>query len=304
MIVCSNVNIDQLILESKVIEEQLGRALKDEYHHDWTCDPRAREKIDKLQTYRYYLEQEQRKLMMGGEGCLSSDELQLLYEKIKSITANCEEFETRPDLIIDSSGVDVWIALNPYCVAREKWEYLAYDILCDLSLDVQILKEEYLCDITTDIITEIIPCDLVVMFDIYNKNCELGFTPTIDIKKCVLNYEALMTNKDCELGLSLHLSEMTQELEFDVYAEFMNQGLSPVMVESIYAKGLSLSIDNEELYIHTKDQKYGISSIQFSDDPNIESLAKYGVNPEDSEYLKDPELFINNLNKYYGDKQS
>jgi len=301
---CSAVDIDKLILESKVTEFKLGKALKDLLYHDWTCDVEAETKIERLQRYRYHLEQEFQCRMMGGRPCLSCDELQLLYERVKKLTASCDDLN-RPDLIVDKTNVDAWIARNPYCVARERWEYLVYDILCDLELEVKSIETTIACDITADICAKLIPCDIVVAAHVCEEKCNTQVEVCATAKeRCDLDFDIMVKSHKCDIGLDLHIQKHKCELTADFCARLMECNLSMDIISCVYENGCCLSIDDCDpqepiVLLQTQTSEYPLFTLKAEDIPNIQALEKYGVDLSDSEYLKDPEAFIKKLNKDY-----
>lgn len=302
---CSAVDVDKLILESKVTELKFGKAWKDLLYHDFTCDKEAEEKIEKLQRYRQHLEEEFQCRMMGGKPCLSCDELQCLYERVKKLTASCDEL-SRPDLIVDKSNVDKWIARNPYCVARERWEYLVYDILCDLQLQVQVIDTSVACDITADICANLIPCDVIVAAHVCEKKCETKVDVCAQAKeRCDLDFDIMVNSHKCDIGMDLHIQKHKCEITADFCARLMECNLTMDVISCVYESGCCLSIEacepqgEVEVMLHTENNSYPFFALKSEDIPNIQMLEKYGVDTSDSEYLKDPEGFIKKLNRDY-----
>lgn len=304
---CSMVDLDKLILESKVAEVKFGEALKSKIYHDWTCDVDAEKKIKRLQTYRRHLEDEFHCLLLGGKGCLNCDELQFLYERVKKLTATCDIAEQRPDIQVTKGNLKAWIAANPYCVAREKWEYLVYDILCDLELEVEIIDKTVACDIVADICANEIPCDIVVAASVCQRKCDLDVKVCAEAReRCNLDFEAMVCSKKCDIGLDLHVCKLGCELTADYCARLIDCNLSMDVISCVYQNGCCLSIEDPciegvvpEVFIHTENKQYPISTLRAQDIPNVQILSKYGVDLSNSEYLKDPKAFIEKLNKDY-----
>lgn len=295
---CSSVDIENLILESKVAEHNYGKEIKSELYHGWTCDVDAKKKTDKLQTYRSLLEDEYFNTSLGGEACLDCDQLQLLYEKTKKLTVSCDIIN-RPDLVVGKDNWDLWVAQNPYCIAREKWEYLAYDILCDLQIEVSIMDKSEICDLTLDIIREEISCDLVVALDICNKKCDINADVCITEQQCQLEFEKLICNKECEAGLTFCVTQTGNPFSQDTYNELVDLGISPTVINTIFESGSCITIEGEEPILHTTSNSYNIDSIRLTNEINLNTLSRYGVDLTNSKYAQDPNTFIESLNKDY-----
>lgn len=309
---CSTVDIDKLIFQSKVAEVALGEALKMKMCHDFTCDPDAAEKLDKLQTLRFHLEDELRCRMFGSKGCLNCEELGCMAEQVNMITGgskSCDlnrDDDRRPDLIVDNSGRLMWNATHPYCIAREKWEFLVYEILCDMKLEISIEDQTTVCDLLAEIMVEELACDIVVAIDVCQRNtCDLDLIVTRkEIKQCELDFEIIIKERKelCDLGLKLHVEKLGCELDLETYVKLVECNLGLEVISTIYEKGCCLEVDGSEVMVHTKSESYPISKIRFTDEPDIQSLASYGLDVESSDYVRDPEKFIEKLNKDYSGK--
>lgn len=307
-LVCSTVDLDQLILECKIAEVELGKSLRDELFHGWACDTLAKDKLQEVQTYHRLLDEEYVCIQLGGEPCLTAAELQTLFEKVNRITVSCESITPRPDLETDETYVDGWILQNPYCVAREKWEYLAYDILCNLQLEVQLIDKTVACDLTLDISRKDIVCDIMVAIDICQKNCDLNLEVTRkDCRLCELDFDVLTRDSTCVEGMNLFAEAMGTPFTFEEYYKLIEQNVSAGVILCVYQNGACLSVQEAldqdvtepQVVLHTTTGQYPINLIRFMDNPNVEALTTYGIDISGSKYAENPEAFIEQLNKEY-----
>lgn len=317
-----------MILESEVTQVELGEQLKKELYYGFTCNPESFADIERLKTYKHILEEERSSVAWGGKPCLKEDELQSLYEKVKKITASCDVLD-HPDLIINKDRFDRWVAKNPYCVPRQKWEKFAFAILCDIGLDVKIIEEvtkcdvelEYSvksqeCDTDIDVCLKEIQCAIDADFDIKFKNlvCDLSLDVvtqniTCDIMVAINAYQKFcdlgltvkrVDEKQCKIELDILKCETTCDLSLEQYVCLKECNLSFDIMKVIYDDDCSLSCSDSVPLLHTKNGKYNLQSIKFLDDPNSDILKKYGITINRSQFSEDPALFIKKLNKEYG----
>lgn len=295
---CTDVDLEDLIIQSKVAEVELSKSLVSGLFHGWMADENAAEKIEDLQHYRKIIEREYRRIQLGGEGCLTCEERQLLFEKINILSYACDR-DMRPDLIVDDSNLEIWMILNPYCIAREKWEYLLYDVACNLELEVTICNKKEICNITFDIIKKDIPCDIAMAVSICNKKCDLEMEVTATAcKACDVEFDIMVGESSCISGMQLQSQKIGEPLTLDMYKSLVDKNISPAVIKTVYANNSFLEIENDEVVLHSQTGKHLLKNIKFVEDPNIEVLSKY-TDISDSEYVKDPETFVNKINREY-----
>lgn len=300
---CFNPIFDDLIYKAKFTIDEAASNIAQSLEYGYSCDKRAESKAKRLNSYLEVLEDEYRKLILGGQACLSDTNLQKLAEKVRSVASFCNT-DNRKDLIVDKSGVDSWIANNPYCVSRERWEALAYTICEKLNLEVSIENErvcedlsielfgvEKVCDITFELVRSIIPCDIVIALSAYEHNCNLG----LDVSR---------TEHECSLDFNILSSEVNCDLDLKTYSKLVDCNLSFDIIRTVYENDCSFEInDSAEVSLVTPLNTYPINKFKFKGIPDINALEELGVDTSDSEYKKNPEKFIQKLNQDYGESK-
>jgi len=295
--VCYNSEYDTLIYQSKVTLEKLSNEVVKSKLYGYSCDKKAEKKIDLLHNYLLVMEDENRKLTLGAKECLDCYNKQSLAEKVRKLTVSCDTSKRR-DLVVDDSMEDAWIAQNPYCVSRERWEKLAYTV-CGI-FDIEIIAEEYLCnydfevistekacDLTFELSRKIIPCDIMIAISVHREMCDLRF----DITR---------TEEECKLDFDILASEIKCDLDFKTYQKLIECNLSFDVIKTIYENNCTIEIGDPvpELFLATQLNKYPIASLS-SKIPDINELKKLGLDLSNSEYVKNPDKFIQKLKQDY-----
>lgn len=147
--VCNDVDFDQLIYQSKIALNTLSQKRADSKFLGYSFTPDADLKLESLRNYERILDDEYLNISLGGKPCLNCNTLQKLAEKIRKLSTTCN-LSLRRDQKVDTSGEASWVAKNPFCVSREKWERLSYQVCGELKLSISSV--ETVCDITFDII--------------------------------------------------------------------------------------------------------------------------------------------------------
>jgi len=231
--VCYNFDFDDLIYQSKSVLNILGQKKAESKKGGSSFSGGS--KIDKLESYLKLIEDEKLNINFGGKGCLDCDKLQSISEKIRRITATCEK-SIRKNLFVDNSMEEKWIAQNPYCVAREKWEELAYRVCAEFKIDIESIEEK--CDITFEIVRSLIPCDLMVSLSVYEEVCDLKL-------------EINRTEEECKIDFELLKSEVECDLNFRTYKTLIENNFSYDIIKNIYENGCTIVVDDSEIRIHT-----------------------------------------------------
>ncbi len=151
------------------------------------------------------------------KSCLCPDVLCKIKDKaIEILGVSCFD-ECRKDIKVDSTNEQEWIAQNPYCVSREKWEENLYRVCSDMQVSLTVVKKK--CDILFDIVKEYQSCDLTYDFDSEFKDCKVEFTLLKIPKDCKITYDIFSTLRNC--GISYNLIEKALEcgITFDVDRE-------------------------------------------------------------------------------------
>jgi len=126
-------------------------------------------------------------------------------------------------------------------------------------------------------------------------------------KECELELETIIKDKTCELGLQLHIQKCGCELTLEHYICLKECNLSLEVIKCVYENGCALSIEDQliaggedpEVILNTANGDYPIKNLKFDGDPNFSALEKYKVDLQKSEYMKNPDSFIKNINKDY-----
>lgn len=296
--ICYDPKLDALIYQSKATLEKLSNEIVKALSYGYSCDKKAESKMDLLQNYLYVLEDENRKIALGGKPCLNCYVLQALAEKVRKLTASCNMGQ-RKDLIVDKSGVDLWLIDNPYCVSRKKWERIANIVCeafnldieiknitddCDLSLD--IMSMETACDLTFEIVRNLIPCDIMLAISAYNEACDLGLEITRSEEECKIDFDLLVEEVECDLDLKAYQTLIECNLSFDI-------------IKTVYENGCSFNI-GDPVTLVTPMNEYPLEQLKFKGTPNLGVLRKLNINTSDSKFVKNPKGFIKALKQDYG----
>lgn len=294
--ICYNIKLDELIYGAKDTLDKLSVDRVKKIYFNYNCDKNVDEKIFLLTDYLWILEDERRKHNLGGESCLDCNELQCLAEKVRKLTYSCD-LAGRRDVQVDTSGVEQWIAKSGACVSRERWEKLVYEVFCDLNLEIEIdpikceldfklMSIEQACDLAFEISSELLNCDLLFAIYAYKENCNLGFT-------------VARTEQECEIDFKLLLEKVDCNLDFKTYKKLVDCNLSFDIIKTIYENGCTVEITENGPVLQTAIGSYPFETFNYSDKPDIEALKRLGINISNTEYGKNPDLFLKKLNSDY-----
>lgn len=295
---CYNPDINDLIYTMRFNLDKLSQEVVNKRHYGYSCDSSAFDKSDIIQDYLRIIEDERRRVALGGKPCLDCYLQQSLAEKIRLITKSCN-LDQHLDVIIDDSNEDAWIARNPYCVSREKWEKIAYTICkafnidiqitsdtADCDIDIDVLSVEQACDLSFEIVRNIIPCDIMVAISVYEDMCNL-------------NLSVNRTEQECKLDFDILTKELKCDIDFDTYAKLIDCNLSFDIISTIYSNGCAIEIDeNNNINLITSLNSYPLTSLG-SGIPDVEALKSLGVDLSDSQYVVNPEIFTKKLKTDY-----
>ncbi len=293
--ICYDPELDTLIYESK---ERLSKLSEDKVkvlYYGYSCDPQSDEKIIRLRSYLNIIEDENFKIVLGGEPCLDCINRQRLIEKIRRLTTSCD-IDCRKDLRIDKSNLDSWLVNNPTCVAYEKWEELSFKICGLLNLEIKVVRDdcelevaifssEEICNLTFEITRNIIPCDIIVAISIFKHSCDLGLSISRTENECEIDFNLLKNEVDCDLDLKTYKKLIDCNLTFDI-------------IKTVYDNQCSFTI-GDPVELTTLINSYSLDKFNFSSIPDIQALKTLGVNITNSEYIKNPQKFINKLKSDY-----
>lgn len=294
--VCYDYQLDDLIYRMKVEISELSQEAVKSLHYGYSCDKKAEQKIRTLQSYLKQLESEYYNLAQGGKPCLEDYRMQMLAERIRKLTPSCSLSE-RQDVIIDESGENAWIADNPTCVSRQKWEKLAATVATCLNLIVEsvpfdkkceiVMTMDDACQLTFELVKELIPCDVIMAIYVHKTACELNMKITRTLEECKLDYELLLEQVDCDLTLNDYYRLVECNISFDV-------------AKAILTNGCAINVnDAGDVVVVTPMGEYPMDTFNFAGVPDVEVLKTLGADTSNSEYLKNPKRFIDNLNQDY-----
>lgn len=245
-------DIDGLIYDIKVRLTSLADSVVNRLRNGVGCTKDDFKNIITLNLYKDTLTTAKRLLYYEKKNCLCDKRLCQLRESVlELLKVDCYE-DCRTDVTITRNAELEWIAQNPYCVAREKWEALAYHV-CD-GIKLEIEKDELRCDIAFDIIKTIIPCELLAAFQIRKELCDLNFTVNRTKDECKLDYELLLEKTNCDLEFKEYLCLVDCNLSFDI-------------INMIYGCGLRVEIDKngQNPRIFTPLNSYGLNELGFKE---------------------------------------
>jgi len=226
--ICYNVDIEDLIYQCESSLDILGE--KRVNNKKYATPFNSHNKIEILEDFLKVLEDEQYNIILGGKQCLSCDKLQSLAEKVRKVTASCEK-SPRKNIKIDKSGVDKYIAGNPYCVSREKWEELSYRVCRELKLELKSVEDK--CDITFELVRKLIPCDIMVSIAVYKQQCDLGLKVNRTEEECDLDFEILTSEIPCDLDLKTYKTLIDNNFSYDI-------------IRNVYENGCTIELDDSE----------------------------------------------------------
>ena len=281
---CFDVSFDKLIYQSKYTLNTLGQRRAEAKTLGYSFTPEAELKLETLRSYLHVLDDEYENIILGGKPCLDCNKLQLLAEKTRKLSTSCDT-SARIDQKTDSSAEAAWIAKNPYCVSREKWEKLAYKVCGEFKLS--LTSVETVCDITFEIIRKLIPCDIMVSIAVYKQQCDLDLRITRTEEECEIDFEILAEEVNLDLDLAQYQTLIANNMSFDV-------------VKTVYENGCTLQVnDSAEIMLVTPMNKYKVKELDFKGIPDISKLKKLDVDISDSKYLHDPAKFIAKITQDY-----
>lgn len=297
-ITCYDQDLDLIIYQTKITLNKLSDIITKSILNGYSCDKSALLKSYTLAAYLRVLEDENRKQHLGAEPCLSKDKLQTIFERIRKSAINCS-LETRQDQLVDKSGKDAWIANHPACVSRESWERIAYRICKAFNLDVRVIKDsnddceleinvlskEQICDLSFEVVRNLIPCDIIIAISVYKEMCDLDLKITRTEEECKIDFDILRSQLNCDLDLKTYRSLIACNLSFDV-------------IRTVYQNGCSFVQDGAEVLLVSALNKYPLSSLNFNGQINPANIKKFNI--QKSEYLKNPKSFIDKLKSDYG----
>ena len=185
--------------------------------------------ISELTLYQKTLTRQKERLARNGQPCLCSDELQYIVEKVKDLVPKAFCGECTTSLNTDDSNLDSWVKSNPNCCSYEQWNTYSKKV-CD-GLDFKLITEKQRCDITYELETNIIPCNLLIAAESFREACEFKYKVNRTKEECKLDYKLLLEK------------EPKCDLEYKTYLELIDCGMTYDIIKEVYCNDLKLKVD-------------------------------------------------------------
>lgn len=228
--------------------------------------------VDK-KLHRIYLLQQvlYRKIISQHYGEYNNVSDALIRDVISRETFGCQQ---QPLQFVDDSGLNDWIAYNPFCVSKEVWEKFTVTYLDKLNVDLEVLPIEQKCDIVLDIVARNISeellrlCDLDVELDVsingvdldlkaFLNECDISLEAVVKSpESCELDFEAFASRHECDLRISavsktinnqcrLELDLLREntncDLDFDTYVHLKSCNVSYNLIKSVYENNCTIT---------------------------------------------------------------
>jgi len=208
----TNEILDEAIYSGKKRLLRLTEELLRHYIYGYNCN--AQGVIDKISLYVDSVERYRRSFLAGEEACLSCNEFQTILEELKTLTSDCD-MRLRIDQTVDTSQRDVWVAMNPYCAPKERWQQLALKVCSDLKFNIKIEDK-----------SEKLLCNLLYVVAVHGgKSCEIDYSVKVDMKQCKAEYDILVKDKDCTLTFGEYVNLKKCGISFDTIAKAKDCGI-------------------------------------------------------------------------------
>ena len=284
---CVNVKLADLDEQIYLINEEINKnsdRLINYLYYGYKCKGDEKAVMYKLGCYRDLLTKYYQNLNEGLGQCLCDDEIQSVIEKSKDLVFN-NRIQYRCDIEVDESNVNAWIAENPYCVSREKWEELAYYVCGTIGLNLTMSTEKQ-CDITFDIVRESINCDVLYAFTVANKTCDIGVTVNRTDEECQIDYKLLQEKTNCDLSYQAYYELITKcNLTYDAIKTATECGIKFCVEDETFTcnTGATYSLSDVDC-----KSLYDVSLIDFINYNGIDRekyLADYALNQQQKENL-------------------
>jgi hypothetical protein len=216
-------------------------------YYGFECTPGLNKELIELETYTDVLKKEYKKLQEGSKTCLDCESVQLLKEKILSITGkSCKPL---CDYIhIDTSGEDEWIANNKYCISYnsyDKWAKICLD-----NIDISLTSETQTQNIVLELYVESVTTDILLGLSAVEYAKEANLVVERNDKET--------TKIDFELLVERHPNS---NIDLKMYRKLVDKGLSFDVVSSVLNKDLELKIIADKVVLKTAVDVYAIENL-------------------------------------------
>ena len=214
---------------------KLAAKQRDKLFYGNSCD--VKKDITRYINILHDLEDE-RQLQLSGGGCLTREEAECY------LTRNIVLFEEgdRADLQIDRSGYDLWVALNPDQVPRQKWEEAACGVACEYELELKVDYKECTYELETTAETKKLDCDIEADFVAAHKKCDLD----MEIKalsfeeQCAMEFDIIRNDRKCEIGFELYRKTNDCDLDLDAYINMRRCDLGMNIIRTVLSSGCTV----------------------------------------------------------------
>lgn len=181
--------------------------------------------LDKLALYSTTLEEEHRRIINTGKGCIECDNLQKIIEKVVGLTGNsCSDVYSNHTE--DVSGQNEWIINNNRCYSVNEWERASFDYCRNLRLDISAeYTTDELCNLSLEIEQGNISKELTLMAKAYTKAKELDLELSKEVK--------------------------SSDVKLDLHRELLERNVSINLIREAERLGVRLKIERDEVCIET-----------------------------------------------------
>ena len=181
------------------------------------------------------LQDEQILVALGGE-CLPIEDLECFISKHVVLF----EEGARVDLEKDTSGLQLWIALNPDSVSLQKWEEAACNVACeyDLVLNTDIVS----CNYSLESKGDKLDCEVIHEFTAVHKSCAITINALSFKEQCALEFDTIVCDKACEIGFEVYRKANGCTLDLEQYVCLRNCDLDQKIIRTVLAAGCTINV--------------------------------------------------------------
>lgn len=220
-------DIDESLCLAYETAAHLGKKMYEEKAFGYACY-KKKNHIE-LQLLIDNLENHKKQVKYGVKPCLSGQTLQKTYERLKQLIIQGVCRDCKSNLEVDSSGKEEWVKTNPYCVAYEKWEELAYKVCGDIKLKVSV--KDVACDIAFIVTGKEVDCSLQYAIESNKKDCSVAFDVTEKewnskvkntpysigkkLSKCGISFDHVVGMEKCGITTSYNESKKCPQITYE-----------------------------------------------------------------------------------------
>lgn len=205
----------------------LGERMHREKAYGYTCY-KKRDHI-KLQLLIDNLENHIKQVKYGVEPCLSGYKLQQTYESLKQLIRENPCKGVKTNLTVDSSGVEEWREHNPYCLAYENWERVAYKVCGGIRIKARSSKTA--CDISYIVTSKEVDCSLQYAIESHKTDCKITFDVTEEewnkgvkntsykdgkrLSKCGISFDHIVSMEKCGITTEYNSTKRCPQITYE-----------------------------------------------------------------------------------------